>query len=252
MNNINTNNSDNSALKKKNKIYEKEKTENNINEDINSPQLIQLMLHFDNLNKNTKKTQILNKTIKNLTSLNNTILQVLDNNNEDNNINPYIEFSKQKNDIYKLNFDDNNYKQKELNNIIEQYKELYTKIVNYNKNLELKNNINNISSHETQIANKNENNLVEELFIVNHPLVNLFEKEININELKNNINNKYKVNNNNFSIEEPTNITNEYLIGIKSDEDFNNDLDGISDDTSIIYYSSYNSNNNSIISQNDE
>ena len=124
MNNNNTNNSDNSALKKKNKIYEKEKTENNINEDINSPQLIQQMLHFDNLNKNTKKTQILNNTIKNLTSLNNIILQVLDNNNEDNNINPYIEFSKQKNNIYKLNFDDNNYKQKELNNIIEQYKEL--------------------------------------------------------------------------------------------------------------------------------
>ena len=129
MKNINTNNSDNSVLKKKNKIDEKEQTKNNINDDINSPQLIQQMLHFDNLNKNTKKTQILNKTIKNLTSLNNIILQVLDNNNEDNNINPYIEFSKQKNNIYKLNFDDNNYKQKELNNIIEQYKNLIQKLL---------------------------------------------------------------------------------------------------------------------------
>ena len=41
MKNINTNNSDNSVLKKKNKVDEKEQTKNNINDDINSPQLIQ-------------------------------------------------------------------------------------------------------------------------------------------------------------------------------------------------------------------
>lgn len=242
----NLNNNDNHSLENKNKIEEKDHIKYNFNEDLSSPQLIQAILHVDNLNKKTGIVKMQNKIIEKCTSINDLVITTLENNNRDNVFNPFIELSKQKQNLSKLNFNESNINQKELDNRIQQYVELQQKLLK------------NINKNSNQ--NEQDNDLVEKLYIVNHPSIKLCEKEININEVKNNINiqyqNKFK---NNTNANNNSNLSTEILTNVNNggelteNNNTNLSLEEILDDNNninIISYSSNNSNdneNNSII-----
>lgn len=215
----------------------------------NSPKIIQQIIHLDSSHN---KIEIMkqNKISEKIISINSQIQQAIDSNIEDNNFNPIIQSKKQKNNLYKLNFN-NNFNQKELDTKIQQYEELGQKVIKYKTKLQ-NNSINN--------GSKIKNDLNEELFIAYHPLAPLYEKDLNINKLKNNLIKIKKNDNNNITIGTILNNDDiEYKIlveeGPSTVNNINNNISmaETSDNDSNIEYSSQNSNDDdSIISQNDE
>ena len=146
-------------------------------ENINSPQLIQDILHLST-NSTKNGFQLQNNMIKSLYSFNNSILSVLDSNSDIDNFNPEIYFLQKKHKIYNMDFDKNNFRNSFLSNKIEQYNDLKQKISEY------KNNKNNKDISEDDIR-------TQKLFFINHPLINLFTEEIDINEMKKEIKQEY-------------------------------------------------------------
>ena len=145
------------------------------NENINSPQLIQDILHLST-NSTKNGFQLQNNMIKSLYSFNNSILSILDSNID--NFNPEIYFLQKKHKIYNMDFNKNNFRNSFLSNKIEQYNDLKRKISEY------KNNKNNKDISEDDIR-------TQKLFFINHPLINLFTEEIDINEMKKEIKQEY-------------------------------------------------------------
>jgi hypothetical protein len=145
------------------------------NENINSPQLIQDILHLST-NSTKNGFQLQNNMIKSLYSFNNSFLSVLDSNID--NFNPEIYFLQKKHKIYNMDFNKNNFRNSFLSNKIEQYNDLKRKISEY------KNNKNNKDISEDDIR-------TQKLFFINHPLINLFTEEIDINEMKKEIKQEY-------------------------------------------------------------
>ena len=144
-------------------------------ENINSPQLIQDILHLST-NSTKNGFQLQNNMIKSLYSFNNSFLSVLDSNID--NFNPEIYFLQKKHKIYNMDFNKNNFRNSFLSNKIEQYNDLKRKISEY------KNNKNNKDISEDDIR-------TQKLFFINHPLINLFTEEIDINEMKKEIKQEY-------------------------------------------------------------
>ena len=144
-------------------------------ENINSPQLIQDILHLST-NSTKNGFQLQNNMIKSLYSFNNSFLSVLDSNID--NFNPEIYFLQKKHKIYNMDFNKNNFRNSFLSNKIEQYNDLKLKISEY------KNNKNNKDISEDDIR-------TQKLFFINHPLINLFTEEIDINEMKKEIKQEY-------------------------------------------------------------
>ena len=147
-------------------------------DNINSPQLIQDILHLST-NSTKNGFQIQNNMIKSLYSFNNSILSIFDSNLND--FNPDIYFLQKKHKLHSMDFNKNNIRNNFLQNKIEQYNDLKQKISQY------KNNINN-----NEINNDKDNIIkTQKLFFINHPLINLFKEEIDINEIKKEIKEEY-------------------------------------------------------------
>ena len=100
-------------------------------ENINSPQLIQDILHLST-NSTKNGFQLQNNMIKSLYSFNNSILSILDSNID--NFNPEIYFLQKKHKIHNMDFNINNIRNSFLLNKIEQYNDLKQKISEYKNN----------------------------------------------------------------------------------------------------------------------
>ena len=171
----------------KNKNIVKEEKNEFINfQNINSPQLIQDILHLSS-HSTQNGFQYQNNLIKSLYSFNDSILPILDDNfsEDDINFNPRIIFLKKRNKLNMMNFAQINTGNNFLLKKINQYNDLKQKISDF-KSLENKEKEINDDNEE---ENKKELNL--KLFLVNHPLINLFKDEIDIIKLKDEIKNEY-------------------------------------------------------------
>ena len=221
-----------SEEKKENK---NEKEENIITEEtfenINSPQLIQNILH---LSTNSSKIglDLENNIIKSLISINDLIAPLLlDNKNEENddvytnsNFNPFLHTLNKKNELCKLNFEELNVKNKFLNKKIKQYNELKQKISDFknDKNKEL----------------SDKEKMYQKLFLVQNPLINIFEDEINVKEIKNELHKEYlnkMENHTEYKYTEPRNLLlgninlNNFL-HFNDEEEENQEIDDQNDD----------------------
>ena len=171
----------------KNKNIVKEEKNEFINfQNINFPQLIQDILHLSS-HSTQNGFQHQNNLIKSLYSFNDSILPILDDNfsEDDINFNPRIIFLKKRNKLNMMNFAQINSRNNFLLQKINQYNDLQQKISDF-KSLENKEKEINDDNQE---ENKKELNL--KLFLVNHPLINLFKDEIDIIKLKDEIKNEY-------------------------------------------------------------
>ena len=226
--NLNENNNNN-MIKKNIKYKLKEK-----NKIINSPEFIQNIIKSNSINNNLELKRE-NDIVTSLLSFNNTALKILDIDNlkNFNNFNPLVELNKQRNKIYKLNFKNNHFNQKNLDYKVKQYIEINQKIVKNNS------------------LNNNEYNIIEELFIINHPLISLFKDYINLTKLKNNIYNKYiiKMKDNTKFQEEESFINEIEENGNSSNTSFNYEESIISIDSNV-ENENFNINNNENISEN--
>ena len=217
--------------KKENK---NEKEENVITEEtfenINSPQLIQNILH---LSTNSSKIglDLENNIIKSLISINDIITPLLlDNKNEENdidtnsNFNPFLHTLNKKNELCKLNFDELNVKNKFLNQKIKQYNELKQKISDFknDKNKEL----------------SDKEKMYQKLFLVQNPLISIVEDEINVKEIKNELHKEYlnkMENHTEYKYTEPRNLLlgninlNNFL-HFNDEEEENREIDDQNDD----------------------
>ena len=177
-------------LPKEEKESNNEKEENIITEEtfenINSPQLIQNILH---LSTNSSKIglDLENNIIKSLISINDLISPILiANKDEENDIainssfNPFLHVLNKKNELHKLNFEELNIKNKFLNQKIKQYNELKQKISDFK---------NDKNKENKELSEKEK--MCQKLFLVQHPLINIFEDEINIKEIKNELHKEY-------------------------------------------------------------
>ena len=159
-------------------------------ENINSTQLIQQILKLStNSIQNDYHHQ--NNIIKSLYSFNDSILPIIEDDYTDNNniinFNPQIQFLLKKNKLSSMNFAQVNKKNDYLLDKIEQYNDLKEKVSNYklnlNKEKESNDDIDNIQNQKKELSLK--------LFLINHPLINLFKEEIDIKEIKKEIENEY-------------------------------------------------------------
>ena len=165
------NNIDDLKEEDKNKNIVKEEKNEFINfQNINSPQLIQDILHLSS-HSTQNGFQHQNNLIKSLYSFNDSILPILDDDfsEDDINFNPRIIFLKKKNKLNMMNFAQINSRNTSLLKKINQYNDLQQKISDF-KSLENKEKEINDDNQE---ENKKELNL--KLFLVNHPLINLFK-----------------------------------------------------------------------------
>ena len=177
----------NNTEENKNKNLVKEEENEFINfQNINSPQLIQDILHLSS-HSTQNIFQHQNNLIRSLYSFNDSILPILEEDfSEDNiNFNPKIEFLKKRKKINMMNFSQinsgNNFLLKEIN----KYNDLKQKVSDF-KSLENKEKEDNDDNKEN-----NEKELKLKLFLVNHPLINLFKDEIDIIKLKDEIKKEY-------------------------------------------------------------
>ena len=159
-------------------------------ENINSPQLIQQILKLStNSIQNDYHHQ--NNIIKSLYSFNDSILPIIEDDYTDNNniinFNPQIQFLSKKNKLSSMNFAQVNKKNDYLLDKIEQYNDLKEKVSNYklnlNKEKESNVDIDNMQNQKKELSLK--------LFLINHPLINLFKEEIDIKEIKKEIEKEY-------------------------------------------------------------
>ena len=177
----------NNIEENKNKNIVKEEENEFINfQNINSPQLIQDILHLSS-HSTQNGFQHQNNLIRSLYSFNDSILPILDEDfSEDNiNFNPKKEFLKRRNKLNMMKFSQinsgNNFLLKEIN----KYNNLKQKVSDF-KSLENKEKEDNDDNKED-----NEKELKLKLFLVNHPLINLFKDEIDIIQLKEEIKKDY-------------------------------------------------------------
>ena len=164
---------------KKTEKFEKFDSEQYI--DINSPQLIQEIIHLRPRMPKDRTTE--NNIIKPLYSLNEKLFQILQNgNNIDDdidvaNFNPYLQEKMRKNNLLKLDFKeiciDNNY----LNTQLKQYKDLEQIISDY-------------SNKDSQ--SQTENLELKKMFLVKHPLISLFKEKIDVKKIEEDLYNKYQ------------------------------------------------------------
>ena len=160
-------------------------TNNNQSQESISIEIVQKILHLYSSSKNSGE-KIENNITKPLSSIKYTLFNLVTENEElDNNseyyLNPLVKAKEKINNISKLNTKiKRNMSNSQLQEKIKSYYELKNKIKNYKKNNE---------------------DISEKLYIINHPLISLFENDIiNYNELKNDIQkdfkNKMKINTN--------------------------------------------------------
>ena len=180
-------------------LSEEIKINKEIFENINSPQIIQDILHLSTESSQIE-IELQNNTIKSLLSINENLLPILDNDYNEVNFNPFILSQNKRNDLYRLNFEQINFTNNILKEKIEQYNELRQKINEFNNNKNNKDinndklNVENVEDDkksEKELENQKKEEISKKLYLVNHPFISLFEKKININELKNEIKNEY-------------------------------------------------------------
>ena len=173
-------------------------------ENINSPKIIQEILQIST-SSNQIGLQLENNIIKSLSSFNEAVLSIIDNDDKETkeyNFNPFILSQNKRNNLYNLNFEEINFNNDFLNKQVNQYNELKQKLKEYvelkNKK-EIKEKLNNEKIEENNNENKSKdeekelnNDIInKKLFLIGHPLISLFEDEINIKKLKNEIENEY-------------------------------------------------------------
>ena len=148
--------------------------------NLNSPSEIQ---HILQLTTHTSKIdfELENNIIKSFLSVNNIITNILDDEKEQDEFNPYFLTQNKKKDLYRLSFEQANITNNFLNKKIKQYNELKDRISEYNN-----------AKNDQNLENSDEKNK-KYLYFIQHPLINIFEEEhkINIKELKNEIKNDY-------------------------------------------------------------
>ena len=169
---------DNLELDINENIIKEEKLEPKIIENINSPQLIQDILHLSS-HSTQNDYQHQNNLIKSLYSFNDSIIPILDDDfiEDKINYNPKIKFLSMKKKLNSMNFEQINPQNNYLKKKIEQYHDLKKKISEY------KTNINEEEKENNDIDNKNE--LIKKLFLINHPMINLFKDDIDVIKIKN-------------------------------------------------------------------
>ena len=170
-----------------------EKKEINYFEKINSPQLIQDILHLSS-HSSQNDYQHQNNMIRSLYSFNDSILPILDEDIIDNdiNFNPKIHFLSKRRKLKLKNFSQTNKKNDYLLKSLGQYNELKQKISDYKSNI-IKDNVegeNNENKNDDDAENKKKE-LNLKLFILNHPLINLFKEEIDTKKIKDEIKEEY-------------------------------------------------------------
>ena len=176
---------DNLELDINENIIKEEKLEPKIIENINSPQLIQDILHLSS-HSTQNDYQHQNNLIKSLYSFNDSIISILDDDfiEDKINYNPKIKFLSMKKKLNSMNFEQINPQNNYLKKKIEQYHDLKKKISEY------KTNINEEEKENNDIDNKNE--LIKKLFLINHPMINLFKDDIDVIKIKNEIEKQFQ------------------------------------------------------------
>ena len=175
------------------KTANEEKKETNYFEKINSPQLIQDILHLSS-HTSQNDYQHQNNMIRSLYSFNDSILPILDDDIFDNdiNFNPNIHFLYKRNKLKLMNFSQINRKNDYLLKSLGQYNELKQKILDYKSNV-IKDNVE--GDNNENIKGDNDENKKKELnlklFILNHPLINLFKEEIDTKKIEKEIKEEY-------------------------------------------------------------
>ena len=158
--------------------------------DINSPHLIQNILHLTTHSSQTG-LELENNTVKSLFSFNESILPILDNDDIDiDSFNPYLQTQIIKNNLYNVNFETVNKKNSFLNKKIKQYNELKQKVSEYNNKLIAKKMEENDNNKNLEEKKKEE--LSNKLFLSQHPLISLFEETINIKQIKEELYKEYQ------------------------------------------------------------
>ena len=197
------------------KIIKQDKSKQKNYENINSPQLIQQILKLSTQSiQNDYYHQ--NKLIKSLYSFNDSILPIIETDFNDNNnttYNPRIQFLSQKNKLSCMNFGQINKNNNYLLNKLEQYNDLKQKISDY----KLKNNQEN--NEKENIDKNEEKDLNIKLFLVNHPLINLFKDEIDLIKIKKEIEKEYQKKMKDNSDYKPNPLLNPHLINIQEPVD---------------------------------
>ena len=170
-------------------IIKEEKLEPKIIENINSPQLIQDILHLSS-HSTQNDYQHQNNLIKSLYSFNDSIIPILDDDfiEDKINYNPKIKFLSMKKKLNSMNFEQINPQNNYLKKKIEQYHDLKKKISEYKTNINEEKNEE--EKENNDIDNKNE--LIKKLFLINHPMINLFKDDIDVIKIKNEIEKQFQ------------------------------------------------------------
>ena len=183
-------------MNEKKKLSEEIKIFTETFENINSPHIIQDILHLS-IESSQIELELQNNTIKSLLSINENLLPILDNDYNEENFNPFILSQNKKSDLYRLNFEKINITNTKLNEKIGQYNELSQKINEFKKNKVNNNyklNVDNLEENKKskkKLENQKKEEIGKKLFLIQHPLISLFKEKIKINELKNEIKNEY-------------------------------------------------------------
>ena len=180
---------DNLELDINKNIIKEEKLEPKIIENINSPQLIQDILHLSS-HSTQNDYQHQNNLIKSLYSFNDSIIPILDDDfiEDKINYNPKIKFLSMKKKLNSMNFEQINPQNNYLKKKIEQYHDLKKKISEYKTNINEEKNEE--EKENNDIDNKNE--LIKKLFLINHPMINLFKDDIDVIKIKNEIEKQFQ------------------------------------------------------------
>ena len=180
---------DNLELDINENIIKEEKFEPKIIENINSPQLIQDILHLSS-HSTQNDYQHQNNLIKSLYSFNDSIIPILDDDfiEDKINYNPKIKFLSMKKKLNSMNFEQINPQNNYLKKKIEQYHDLKKKISEYKTNINEEKNEE--EKENNDIDNKNE--LIKKLFLINHPMINLFKDDIDVIKIKNEIEKQFQ------------------------------------------------------------
>ena len=180
---------DNLELDINENIIKEEKLEPKIIENINSPQLIQDILHLSS-HSTQNDYQHQNNLIKSLYSFNDSIISILDDDfiEDKINYNPKIKFLSMKKKLNSMNFEQINPQNNYLKKKIEQYHDIKKKISEYKTNINEEKNEE--EKENNDIDNKNE--LIKKLFLINHPMINLFKDDIDVIKIKNEIEKQFQ------------------------------------------------------------
>ena len=175
-------------------ILKEEKIEFQNFDNINSPQLIQDILHLSS-HSTQNCFQHQNNLIKSLYSLNDLILPALeeDSANSGTVFNPKINFLNNRNKLHLMNFNQINSQNNFLIEEIRQYNDLKRKISDYKSSIIFKGEEKENTENNQNLNNKEDikKELNSKLILVNHPLINLFKEDIDITQLKDDLQKEY-------------------------------------------------------------